>query len=111
MGKTTKMAEADAVFLRPNERIAEFHPQNERSKVMEENRGIHIDVEEYARLVRIDMLLDMLLDALFESARLTWNKDEISFNGDYIRVLVKLISPTSYKKRLTELQEEEMREE
>lgn len=76
-----------------------------------ENRGIAIDIEEFARLVRNDMLLDMLLDALFESARLTWNKDDISFNEIDIRGLVKLIRPMTYRKKLTELQEKEKKME
>lgn len=68
---------------------------------------VAIDVEKFARLVRNDMLLDMLLDALFESARLTWTKDDISFDESEIRGLVKLIRPMTYRKILTELQEKD----
>lgn len=72
---------------------------------------VAIDVEEFARLVRNDMLLDMLLDALFESARLTWDKDDISFDKSEIRGLVKLIRPMTYRKILTELQEKDKKME
>lgn len=72
---------------------------------------VAIDVEEFARLVRNDMLLDMLLDALFESARLSWDKDDISFDKSEIRGLVKLIRPMTYRKILTELQEKDKKME
>lgn len=78
---------------------------------MEENRMVAIDVEEFARLVRNDMLLNMLLDALLESARLTWNKDDISFDESEIRGLVKLIRPLTYRRILTELQEKDKKME
>lgn len=74
---------------------------------MEENRCVAIYVEEFRRLVQNDMLLDMILDALFESARLAWDKDDLFFNESNLIGLVKLIRPMTYRKILSELQEKE----
>ena len=70
-----------------------------------ENRMVTVDVERYEGLILTDSQYDILLDALYEGARLSYDKQKLYFGGDSVDILLRLYTPLRYKTTLNALKE------
>lgn len=72
-----------------------------------ENRiTVAVPVEDYADLIARDVEHATLVDVLFESARLSYNRKDLSFNDEIINMMLKTFENYRYRTRLEELQSE-----
>lgn len=68
-----------------------------------EYRTVDVDADEYRSLLYREAILDLIMDTLFQTATLTWNKDDLSFRGDELRNVLKSFASVRYDKKLSEL--------
>lgn len=75
---------------------------------------VTIPLEMYNELqeIRIEKIrVEECLEELFETAELSWDKDELQFSNRRLKEFLKSISSVAYKRRLEELKKEEMKDE
>lgn len=65
---------------------------------------VEISLGEYAELAWRDSLLGMIVDALYENASLSYRNDELTFSGASVDQLLRYGFPTTYQRRLKDLQ-------
>ena len=70
-------------------------------------RNIVIAKERYEALVEHEVMYHYLVDGLFNTTGLSWDKKELSFDEDFIKTFLKAVDATRYEARRLMLKEEQ----
>lgn len=78
---------------------------------MEDKRIVGVDEvciskDEYVELLRLQRDYEILENSLLDNASLSWNKRYLEFNGCDVSLVLNIISPYAYGRKMTTLKEE-----
>lgn len=73
----------------------------------QEERTIEVNQKEYNDLIENTILYKLMLEILFERARLSWNGESLRFDDETLGDLLEIAYPQRYKKTFERLKEEE----
>ncbi len=68
---------------------------------------VAVSVDDYVDLIKNQKECDILIGALFENAKLSWNKKHLEFNGEDISLILSIIDPYEYSETIKALKEDE----
>lgn len=74
---------------------------------MNEDRFVMIPVSDFEEMIITRTHFDMLVDTLFENARLNYKGDDVYIENEEVRTVLKLICPYRLNAKLKELKENE----
>ena len=75
---------------------------------MIETRGfVTITLDEYADLIANQDFMEMLIPAIYHNCKLSWNKDKLQFDTEYLEAFMRYGNPLRYERTMKALLREE----
>ena len=64
---------------------------------------VTVSLERYETLIETESKYWVLLELLIDTSELTWKNDDLSFNSQTVRDLIKSLTPKAVSDRIAEL--------
>ena len=68
---------------------------------------VAVSIDDHDDLVRSDLILDALVDAIFKNASLSWDKESLAFDDRILCSVLQILCPAHYNTKLRILKEQE----
>ena len=68
---------------------------------------VAVSIDDHDDLVRSDLILDALVDAIFKNASLSWDKKSLDFDDRSLCGVLQVLCPAHYNTKIRILKEQE----